>query len=155
MQPVLKNGALILIRKVAIEALRSGDIIMYRSAACNYVHRFLYSRSGPDGEIELITKADNYLEIDAPVKAVDFVGMVTGTIIEGYQRSFETWNWRVAARCIGAMGQIEVKFIKVVWACKKHIWAERPVTPWLKALVLNIFKIPRRLFLYFIAGCRS
>ena len=69
MWPVLKEGDLILIQAVPKQALRAGDIVVWRNPQGFTIHRVVEL-----GSETFITKGDANFTDDAPVRYADLIG---------------------------------------------------------------------------------
>ncbi len=108
MSPALRDGDLVFVGKTPVKNLRLGDIIAFREKETHYIHRFLYTKPGPQGSPLIITKADRNFKQDAPLQACDFVGKVL-EIKNGNRRiRLEKNFFRVISFTIGTFSVLEV-----------------------------------------------
>ncbi len=72
MEPLLKDGDEILVKRVRAEELRFGDLLTYELNGIFITHRFFY-RKYIHQNLFLIVKADNRLKADPPVDPLRFI----------------------------------------------------------------------------------
>lgn len=72
MEPTLQSGDLVLvIKRVSLDDISLGDVIVYRRGRSLIIHRVVRIEDGT-----IITKGDNNLLLDPPVRFSDVVGKV-------------------------------------------------------------------------------
>ena len=71
MWPVLKRGDLVFVRKVALDDLKQGDVVVYRTEQSFIIHRVIKKGKGT-----ITTKGDASVEADQPIEFGSIVGAV-------------------------------------------------------------------------------
>jgi len=75
MAPFIKNGEIVVLRRVLPGSLRCGDIIYFTDAAgAAVLHRLIAKEIKPDGSTTFITRGDALLRHDAPISKDQIVG---------------------------------------------------------------------------------
>jgi len=83
MEPLLKDGDEILVRRVSAEGLWFGDLVTYELNGIFITHRFFY-RKNLNQDLFLMVKADNRSKPDALVPSASLIGKV----VEPKSRTF-------------------------------------------------------------------
>jgi signal peptidase I len=80
MEPGLKSGDVVLIKDVAPNDLKVGDVVVFSALNTQFMHRIIERRTGPDGELMLVTQGDNVPKPDFPIRASQVTGKLVGEI---------------------------------------------------------------------------
>jgi len=75
MEPTMKAGDAVFIKKVPTEDLQEGDIIAFQADDVTFTHRIVEKRE-IDGNIGFVTKGDNVERADFPIRAEQVLGKV-------------------------------------------------------------------------------
>ncbi len=118
MNPVLKAGDEILVRRIPLSCLCFGDVITYEENGTFITHRFLYSRSKKN-QTMMVTKADNRLKLDKPVTPLFLLGKVVGISRNGQRIEMETKWWYFSSRLIALLSLMEGQLFEIFLSLKK------------------------------------
>jgi signal peptidase I len=91
MWPFLKTGERIVVKRIPLEDLRIGDIILYRSDNQMVCHRLIKKVDCEDGYL-LYTRGDTSPNLGEPITEKALVGKVTGILRKGRFINF-TGRW--------------------------------------------------------------
>jgi len=75
MFPFLRNGNTVIIKKVPIPYLKTGDIIVFKSNNKLVAHRIIFKRK-QKSDFKIFTKGDARLLFDKPLTAKNYIGRV-------------------------------------------------------------------------------
>ncbi len=117
MNPVLKEGDEIVVKRIPLSSLCFGDIITYEENGTFITHRFLYSRGEKDQTV-MVTKADNRLKLDQPVSALLLLGKVIGISRNGQRIEMETKRWYFISWLIALLSLMEGWLYEIIRSLK-------------------------------------
>lgn len=80
MEPAFKDGDVVLIRDAGDSDLHVGDVVVFNALGQQFMHRIIEQRTGPDGELIVITQGDNVALPDFPVRASQVEARLVGEI---------------------------------------------------------------------------
>jgi signal peptidase I len=69
MEPAYKDGDVVLIKDASESDLHVGDIVIFSALGQQFMHRIIEQRTGPDGELIVVTQGDNVARPDFPIRA--------------------------------------------------------------------------------------
>jgi len=79
MAPFLCSGQIVTIKKVALDALRKGDLIFFKNShGTPLLHRIIQKRNSSNNKIIFRTKGDALIAYDEPVQYQSVLGKVSG-----------------------------------------------------------------------------
>ncbi len=106
MLPVIKPKDEISVKKISIDSLRCGDIIVFERDREFHAHRFL-GKKKYGAQIKLITKGDNSFVIDTPVSEDEFLGRVVSVRKNNKNVNLENKIWKIINVLIGTFSYLE------------------------------------------------
>ena len=109
MLPLFQEGDQVLVRGVG-EAVRQGDILVFRQMGQLICHRLLTITQNEEGDLLFLTKGDNLLRPDPWIKQRDVLGVVFWVRRGDQLLSFDTRQWLVFNRFIAWMMVLQVSF---------------------------------------------
>jgi signal peptidase I len=126
MLPWVRPGDIATIRKISLEQLRCGDLVLYRRAGQLIVHRIVEKR-GSLGAVRYIAKGDAHLHSDGVMERDEFLGRVV-RIVRG-------------SKCIDldAPGQLALGLLISQFSLRSQLWFP------LASLVAKITRPVRRI----------
>jgi signal peptidase I len=77
MHPTIRDGQAICVERCPAEALSDGEVILAQAARGLTAHRIVGIRKRSEG-LEIITRGDNCLRNDPPLRAGELIGRVMG-----------------------------------------------------------------------------
>jgi signal peptidase I len=80
MEPAHKQGDVVLIKDVDEADLHVGDVVVFEALGQQIMHRIIEQRTGPDGEMVIVTQGDNVALPDFPVPASKVSGKLVGEV---------------------------------------------------------------------------
>lgn len=80
MEPAYKSGDVVLIKDASQSDLKVGDIVVFSALGRQFMHRIIEERTGPDGELTLVTQGDNVPRPDFPIQASQVSGKLVGEV---------------------------------------------------------------------------
>lgn len=98
MFPIIRNGDHVLMAH-GCAGIRRGDVIVFRRDGKLIAHRVLRI-SENEGGYTFLTKGDNVLQFDPPLRANEIVGRVLAVKRGEQQISFDTAIWRITGLLI-------------------------------------------------------
>lgn len=124
MLPLFREGDQVLVEHGGA-GVRRGDIVVFRHGERLITHRVLRRRRQA-GEVFYVTKGDNVLHLDPPVRAGEIVGRVLAIKRGGADISLDTAAWRAFGWlvAIGSLAGLEL----YGWArgLKRRVWGPQP-----------------------------
>jgi signal peptidase I len=80
MEPAHKEGDVVLIKDVTADDLHVGDVVVFQALGQKIMHRIIEQRTGPDGEMVIVTQGDNVALPDFPIAASQVSGRLVGEV---------------------------------------------------------------------------
>ncbi len=80
MEPAYKEGDVVLIKDVSQSDLHVGDIVVFNALGKQFMHRIIEERTGPDGQLIVVTQGDNVASSDFPIRATQVTGRLVGEV---------------------------------------------------------------------------
>jgi signal peptidase I len=80
MEPTHKQGDVVLIKDVDAADLHVGDVVVFEALGQQIMHRIIEQRTGPDGEMVVVTQGDNVALPDVPIPASQVNGRLVGKV---------------------------------------------------------------------------
>lgn len=145
MEPLLKDGDEIIVKRVSADELRFGDLITYKSNGIFITHRFFYRRK-INQNLFLMAKADNRLKPDTPVSSSFLVGKVVGvkshTLSQYVLSILSLAEWKLLEAILW-IKRMAFKNLRIHPSMKQHLANYvRKSKQWLFGRILDIQKIP-------------
>ena len=102
MRPVFKEGDQIEVRKVNINDIVVGDVIVFSRNLRIFTHRVVKLVVGANAGIRLRTKGDMTLMFDRCVKLEELMGVVVSRQHRNNRVYFDAWTWRLFNKVVAA-----------------------------------------------------
>ncbi len=115
MWPFLRPGEKVVVKKVAAERLRTGDIILYQEDSQRVCHRLIKKTKGKDGYL-LYARGDNQENISGLVTEEMFQGKVIGVFGNGKLVNLEAAHFKLINRFFVLAGPLFGKASRIVKA---------------------------------------
>jgi signal peptidase I len=80
MEPAYKDGDVVLIKDASESDLHVGDIVIFSALGQQFMHRIIEQRTGPDGELIVVTQGDNVARPDFPIRASQVSAKLVGEV---------------------------------------------------------------------------
>jgi signal peptidase I len=113
MFPILKNGDTVFIKKIPVNLLKRGDIVVYRSTSKMIAHRILFIQN-KNNQIRLITKGDSLILIDKAVSETDYIGKITAFQRKNKSYDLETARMSSQSKLTAIISFISIPFLIIL-----------------------------------------
>lgn len=146
MVPVLDDTVEVLVRDCGPERLALGDIILYTFEGRLMLHRFIRTRKGEGGSLQIVTKADAALRYDPPIGPDDLIGKVVEIERCGKRVKIGRYLWPLSFRIAGALSCAEEAVYSMLYHLRTGPFSRLEVRPQYRALVVKAVRTPKILF---------
>ncbi len=140
MEPLIKDGDEILVRRMGAAELRFGDLVTYELNGIFITHRFFY-RKYINQNLFLIVKADNRSKPDVPVPNASLVGKVIEPKLQPLGKYIFT-----------VLSLVEWKFLAAILWVKRTVFKNLRISLSLKQRLASYVRASKQWFLRRILG---
>ena len=113
MRPTIREGEAITVVPVRPDAIRRGEIVLYRCGHGVLVHRVASAEEQPGGALVFVTRGDASVSRDEPVGGASVLGRVVA--VERSGRTLDPTTWR--ARAVAVLWGVAARLAR--WPCPR------------------------------------
>lgn len=113
MLPLLRAGDYVRIKQIS-EDLHRGDIVVFQKSNVLITHRILCISKADDSSMSLLTKGDNSIFPDPPIKSRVIIGKVVAIRRNNREMMLDNRLWQITNHLIGSLMSALVMLYSVV-----------------------------------------
>jgi len=113
MRPFLYDGDMVLVSPYN-DQLEQGDLIVYQASGLLITHRVLHIIHSDKKGATFITKGDNSIVPDPPIKSSAIIGKVVAIRRKNHEMRLDNPLWRTTNNLIGAMMSVLMKLYSTI-----------------------------------------
>ena len=149
MSPLLKTGDKISIRNIAPDALRRGDIIVYKMGDHLRVHRYIYKIQKNDNFTKLVTKPDAIPHFNKYlITSEELFGKVILIKKSYIEINLESPFWKINNSLLSLISYLQVYIVRFCYFIKRFFWGDRNL--YFTSLIRKFIIFSLSVFLKFI-----
>jgi signal peptidase I len=113
MLPLLRAGDYVRIKQIS-EDLHRGDIVVFQKSNVLITHRILCISKADDSSMSLLTKGDNSIFPDPPIKSRVIIGKVVAIRRNNREMRLDNRGWQITNHLIGLLISVLVMLYSAI-----------------------------------------